>query len=391
MHINLIISSLNSGGAERALSDLANHLILKQYQVTIIMFAAPQNLIFYKLSPQINIIQIGQLQNLDKDGFVFWCNKFNFLSYLIRFKNILKRIIVLRKTICYLTPDLIISFVDITNITTIIATLGLKIPLIVSERTNPFYHRIPKLYQRLRRWLYPMANYIVMQTEAAALYFKDIFPVFNTTAHNAANLIVIPNAVRKPCNKKEFLLQNVNRAISIGRLCPYKGFDTLIRAFAKIINYFPDLTLTIYGEGDERSNLENLIKSLNMQNRIFLPGVTKNVEEALISSDLFVFPSHYEGFPNALTEAMAAGLPVIASNCCGNVDLVVDRVNGCLFPVGDVDALATVMQELLGNFELRSKLSLATRKIVEQFSEDRIYAKWQEIIDCAKTIRSSHN
>lgn len=382
MHIILIISSLNSGGAERVLSDLANHLITKQFQITIVIFAAPQTPIFYKLSPQINIIQINQLQNLNnKNSFIFWYNKFNFLFYLIRLKNILKRIIALRRTIRYLTPDLIISFVDITNITTIIATLGLKIPLIVSERTNPFYHQIPSLYQKLRKWLYLRANYIVMQTDAAALYFKDILPISNTTTHANTKLIVIPNMVSKPACIKQAVPQNVKHIVSVGRLCPFKGFDTLICAFAKIINYFPNLTLTIYGEGDERSNLENLITDLNLQRKVFLPGVSQQISEMLFYSDLFVFPSHYEGFPNALAEAMAVGLPVIASDCSGNTDLVVDRVNGCLFPIGNVDVLVTVMQELIGNVDLRSKLSLAARKIVEQFSEDRIYAKWQEIID----------
>lgn len=372
MHITLIISSLNPGGAERVLSDLANYLVTKQYQITIVTFAAPQTPAFYKLSPKINIIQINQSQQLD--------NKFNLLGYLMRLKNIVKRIMVLRKTIGYLTPNLIISFVDITNITTIIATLGLKIPLIISERTNPFYYQIPKLYHKLRRWLYPRSNYIVMQTEAAALYFKDLVTASNIATHNT-KLIVIPNAVCNPIIIKQAVPATVKYIVSVGRLCPFKGFDTLIYAIAKIINYYPDLTLTIYGEGIARSDLENLIKSLNMQHKIFLPGITQNIQEVLVTSDLFVFPSHYEGFPNALAEAMAIGLPVIASDCSGNIDIIEDRMNGRLFPVKNIDALSTIMRELIDNFAQRKQLSLNARKITDTYNEDKIYAKWQEIIN----------
>lgn len=372
MHITLIISSLNPGGAERVLSDLANYLVTKQYQITIVTFAAPQTPAFYKLSPKINIIQINQSQQLD--------NKFNLLGYLMRLKNIVKRIMVLRKTIGYLTPNLIISFVDITNITTIIATLGLKIPLIISERTNPFYYQIPKLYHKLRRWLYPRSNYIVMQTEAAALYFTDLVPASNIATHNT-KLIIIPNAVCNPIIMKQAVPATVKYIVSVGRLCPFKGFDTLIYAIAKIINYYPDLTLTIYGEGIARSDLENLIKSLNMQHKIFLPGITQNIQEVLVTSDLFVFPSHYEGFPNALAEAMAIGLPVIASDCSGNIDIIADRINGRLFPVKNIDALSTIMRELIDNFEQRKQLSLNARKIIDTYNEDKIYAKWQEIIN----------
>jgi glycosyltransferase involved in cell wall biosynthesis len=363
MHIALIISSFNLGGAEISLINLANYLVSlvgKDYKVSIITFAPPLSLPCCPLSPKVNLLQINQLQNYRS-------------SYLIRFKNIIKRIVALRRAISLLDPDVIISFVDLTNIASIVATIGLKIPVIVSERTHPFYYNIPKIYQQLRIWLYPRAFRVVMQTDPGANYFKSVC--------GAANVIVIPNAVRKPSNRKEFLSSTVNQVVSVGRLCSSKGFDTLIYAFAKIINYFPNLTLTIYGEGDERSNLENLITDLNLQRKVFLPGVSQQIPEMLFYADLFVFPSHYEGFPNALAEAMAAGLPIIASNCCGNADLVVDRVNGCLFPVGNVDVLVTVMQELIDNFDLRSKLSLAARKIVDQFSEDRIYAKWQEIID----------
>src|SRR5690606_29753976 len=110
--------------------------------------------------------------------------------------------------------------------------------------------------------------------------------------------------------------------------CPHKGFGALITAFSEIVLQKPDITLTIYGEGAERQNLESLIRGLNLTASVFLPGTVRDVEGIMYQADLFVFPSHYEGFPNALCEAMAMGLPVIASNCSGNIDIIREGVDG---------------------------------------------------------------
>ncbi len=357
MHITLIISSLDSGGSERALSELANYWASQHHQISLITLASPNSQPFYPLDPKINLVQINQFSVE--------------FSIIKRLKNIFNRIFCLRKTIKSLNPDVIVSFVDIMNITVIIATIGLNMPVIVSERTHPGYYQLPILYKKLRQFFYPKATIVIIQTQSAASYFK-----------NLNNILIIPNVVPKPTLVKQNIAASLAKQIvSVGRLCFSKGFDTLIHAFYKLSINYPDLTLTIYGEGAERINLENLIASLDLQNRVQLPGAIKNIQEALIQADFFIFPSHYEGFPNALCEAMAIGLPVVASNCSGNVDIVEDHANGRLFPVGDVDALIKIMQELIGDFEQCEKLSINARKISEQFSEARIYSMWEEVIN----------
>lgn len=369
-HIILITASLNCGGSERIVSEIANYLASKpQYKITIITLGSPQDLPFYPLDEAVDLLQIDQTQNYQQ------CK-------LIRISNIVRRIFCLRKMIYKLKSDLIISFVDMMNITTLIAISWLQIPIIVSERTHPGYYKIPNLYRIFRNWLYPKAAYVVMQTNSAASYFKKV--------SNNFKLSIIPNPVKQPVKIKAdvlSVLSNVRHIISVGRLCPFKGFDTLIRAFASIIEQDPetDLILTIYGEGAERANLENLIATLSLQNKVFLPGITKNIPDILINADLFVFPSHYEGFPNALAEAMAVGLPVIASNCSGNIDIVEDYVNGRLFPIDDSEMLFNIMQELINDVEQRKQLSANATKITEQFSETQIYAMWENIINSATT------
>ena len=111
-----------------------------------------------------------------------------------------------------------------------------------------------------------------------------------------------------------------------------------------------------------------------------MPGAVKNIQEKLAEADLFVFPSRFEGFPNALCEAMAVGLPVIASNCSGNVDVVEDGVNGVLFPVGDEAALIKQIKSLCCDPKLREKLGRKALEISDTYSPEKIYRLWDETV-----------
>ena len=140
------------------------------------------------------------------------------------------------------------------------------------------------------------------------------------------------------------------------------------------------LTITIYGEGILRNFLTKLISFLNLEDRIFLPGIATEVETVLTSADLFVFPSIYEGFPNALCEAMSCGLPVIASNCSGNIDIVEEGVNGLLFNVADVDGLVSCIKKLLDNSDYANKLAVNAQDVVNKFSEPEILKLWDNVL-----------
>lgn len=355
MHLSLVISSLNAGGAERVISNLANYWKEQGHRVSLITFAPEAQKPFYPLHLDIQVIQLNQTSPES--------------SLFKRLKNSMKRLWHLRKTIKALNPDRILSFVDITNITVLLATMGLKIPVIVAERIDPNFYHIPLLYQWLRRQLYPLSQKIVVQTKSAATYFS-----------NLGNLSIIPNFVVHP-SKTLTTLSAIKNIASIGRLVPQKDHLTLIHAFSLLLKHHHHLTLTIYGEGAERKNLETLIKSLGLQEKVCLPGAVQNIQENLIEADLFVFPSHYEGFPNALCEALAVGLPTIASNCSGNVDVIQEGINGKLFPVGDVKALTTVALDLIDNLEERQRLSLNAQKLPQIFSPDRIYKLWDEVME----------
>ena len=112
-----------------------------------------------------------------------------------------------------------------------------------------------------------------------------------------------------------------------------------------------------------RKKLKKLVSAvLKFPKNIFLNGLTKNIEKCLNEADLFVFPSLYEGFPNALLEAMASGLPCIASDCSGNNDIIEHNLSGKLFKIKDIDALSNLILELLGDYKKRKYFSLESKK-----------------------------
>jgi glycosyltransferase involved in cell wall biosynthesis len=357
----LVTASLGCGGAERVLSILANQWQKQGHKISIIILASSAEKPFYSLHPSIELVSIGQVDT-EK------------LSFFERGKRIFCRLQRLRKALKSARPDVVISFIDIVNMMTLISTLGLKLKIVVSERIDPKYHKIPLFYKFLRTITYHGASSIVVQTKSAARYFS--LPTL------AKKVLIIPNAAEKhPLTIKYAVKPKVQNLVAVGRLNRQKDYPTLFYAFAKILPYFPALTLTIYGEGPERKKLEEIIKRLNLKDKILLPGLTTTIFQKLTKADLFVFPSLYEGFPNALCEAMTIGLPVVASDCSGNVDIVQDHFNGRLFPKGDQAALAAIIKEMADDYNQRVSLSRNAQKITEQFNPERISQLWNNLVN----------
>lgn len=244
MHLALIISSLNSGGAERVLSELANYWVSRGHQVTLVTLASPDTKPFYLLNSKIHLIQLNQTQNES--------------SFVTRLGNILRRVFCLRTALKNLNPDVVLSFVDVMNLTTLLASFGLRIPVIVSERIDPHFHHIPSLYKKIRPFLYRFAKKIVVQTNSAASYFGE---------NLQGTIQIIPNPVKSPKHDKTFS-STARAIITVGRLDQQKDHDTLIHAFSRLYLKYPHLRLTIYGEGAQREHLQNLINSLSMQESV---------------------------------------------------------------------------------------------------------------------------
>jgi glycosyltransferase involved in cell wall biosynthesis len=357
----VFIASLQCGGAERVSVTLCNHWAERGWDVTLATFDDGTVPPFFPVAPGVRHVTLA----LARRG----------TGVVPSVINNLKRVPRLRRFVAEERPDAIVSFIDGTNVLALFAAKGTGIPVVVSERVDPSQHPIPWPWRVLRRLTYPWARAIVVQTGSIAAYFP---------ASWRERIAVIPNPVPQVDVKTAATPRPGGTRCTIvgmGRLERQKGFDLLVRAFASIAAVRPEWDLTIIGEGSERSALTAAIAGSGLSDRISLSGREPDAFSALKASDLFVLSSRYEGFPNALCEAMACGLPVIAFNCpSGPADIVRDGVDGLLVPAEDVEALAAAMASVMADEARRAAFGERASDVAARFSVERIAALWERVL-----------
>ena len=215
--------------------------------------------------------------------------------------------------------------------------------------------------------------------------------VYRHAAYNIhipeSRLQVIPNAVdvarfadAEPIDLAEFHLdQNKTTLVFVGRLDPVKNVDVLLRATARV-SQEQDVQLLLVGDGPERGRLETLTETLNLSDRVRFAGQRLDVDRILKAAYIYILPSKWEGMPMAAQEAMAAGLPVIASRTEGIIDVIEDNITGLLVAPGSVDQLAHAISRLIQNPPLAQQLShAAQQKARALFSMESIVQSYAEL------------
>ena len=349
MKIMFYINSIHHGGAERVITNLANEFSKDNEVVLVTSFRCEKE---YPVLEKVNRISLF-------DKYISGALKRNF-----------RLIKSLRKTMKVEKPNVIVSFMAEPNFRTVIASRRLKAKVFLSVRNDPNREYGNFLFRFLAKTLFKRADGVIFQTEDAKAWFPK-------KIQNKSRVIF--NQV----DEKFFNAQKVEDAkdiITVGRLVSQKRHDLLIKAFSKICDKI-DGNLVIYGEGNQRGELENLIKSLNLEERVKLAGLTSNVVLALENSKLFVLSSDYEGMPNALMEAMAVGLPCISTDCpCGGPKELFDCDGGILVPVGDEKAISDAILKVCENKELQISLSEKAKLKSIRFSHDKVISTWSEYL-----------
>ena len=373
--IAIHIHSLHGGGAERVTTHLASYLASQGHSVTLITTEDSKS-DFYSLDTRVRRVSLGRVKSQWK--------------YSRKFAELLRRLRTLRRTIRDTKPDVVLGVMTVNLLMVIIATVGLPVAVIGSERNYPGLKRLGFHYALLRRLLYRFSTLHIAQTDETAAWLRRHCGI--------ERLTVIPNAVVWPLSSgppvllpQHLVQQEKCIILAVGSFSMQKGFDLLVEAFSEISDNLPNAVLVIVGgpgmkdrTGDQKTRIEELVARHNLADKVLMPGPVGNISDWYARADIFVLSSRYEGFPNVLLEAMAAGCAAVSFNCkTGPSEIIEHRRNGLLVPVENISSLAEAILDLATNTGLRSELSNAAKGVRDVYSQERIMKRWEQAIELA--------
>ena len=358
-HIAFYIGSLHKGGAERVFVNLADFFRREGYQVTMVTQYRYPDEEEYDLPQGIKrVLSDLTPEELNSNRIV----------------NLYRRIHKLHQIWKTEKPDMVLSCIGKNNFMAIVTTMFTKTKPVVSvvgEAREEYPGRVMRM---LANFLFPFAAGIVLQTERSKYFFSKKIQ---------KRAVVLPNSLNPDFVKPRYEGKRDKRIVSVGRLDANKNHEMMIRAFAKLKDKYPEYTLTIYGEGELRRFLEDLIQQLDISQRVFLPGVIPDVADQIERAALFLMTSYSEGVSNALIEALASGLPVVSTDVPsgGTVELITDGMNGLIISVGDMQALEKAMDKLLGDAAYAERLGREAAKIQQRLAPERVNRLWKQYFD----------
>ena len=353
MKIDFIIGRMKSGGAERVVSLLANHLAENGNYVRIITFRDGDD---YILHPSVERIRFH--------------NKFIINSSIVKGFFLLLKFYYNKVN----RPDVISSHIDLMGYSTIVPAKLYGIKLVVSEHFNHFNQKvtIPKWF--LWNFMYRLPDAITILTKFDLSFFKN----------KNKNVVVMPN----PCSFTP--IGNTNSArekviLAVGNLNRYhhKGFDNLMSIVSETLKRNLDWKLKIVGDGEVG---KNLLKSealrLGIENQVIFTGYRADVKEIMANSEIFILSSRHEGLPMVLIEAVSQGMACISYDCIsGPSDIIENNVNGILVSDQNIEEMTTKLNDLVLDKNLRESLRLQTVGSLDKFSMENVGKKWTKLFN----------
>lgn len=355
--IILFISSLQKGGSERVMVNLAEYFREQKYDV--ILVTQYQREKEYCISPKIRRVYSEPDASMLEGG---------------RIRNFCVRFRTLRRLWKTYRPDVILSFLGKNNLMAVAAAAFLPIKVAVSVRGEPTMEYQGKFMQFIAKTVFRFADGVILQTEQAGQFFPRAV---------RRKSVILPNPLNPQFTERKVCADREDLIVAAGRLDENKNHAMLIHAFGRIAEEYPTVKLVIYGEGELRTKLEMLIAEKGLTDRISMPGNVNDIADRIGRARIFTLTSNTEGMPNSIMEAMTLGIPVIATDCpCGGPATLIEHgVNGLLVPVGDAFALADAFRRIFEDREFEQKLRENARRITETLAPEQVNKKWEDYLN----------
>lgn len=343
----IFIPTLTAGGAERVAVLLANNWCEELRVAVVTYFDEPH---FYALDQRVEVHCLGIKANRHP---------------LARAKDVVTALVRLRKLVRRMAPQFVLSFMNKYNAFCLAALFKSDVPVIVSERDSPS-ETLPRIRVLARDILYPQAAGVICQTLSGKEFITGRARIKRATVIANPITRIIDSRARSP----EKIILNV------GRLVQKKGQELLLMAFSRA-QLDAGWQLILCGDGPERSALEARARELDVADRVVFAGLQKNLEPHFRKAGCFAFSSLFEGFPNALAEAMVAGIPSVSFDCpTGPSELIRDGINGLLVRCGDVDGLASALQRICNDETFAAQLGEQAAKLADSLAPSMISRRY---------------
>ncbi len=368
-----IIPTLGGGGAERVFLHILKNLDRTRFNPCVVLFEKKGELLS-------ELPFDMRLEILKKNDETYRIYGTVFFKLAHRFARFIKKE----------RPDVIVSFMWYTNFVTLIARILSRISskVIVSERYGlavSFEGRMAEFLRGLAiRYFYPGADMVIANSRVMGTQLKELFHLEErkiVTIHNPVDMHKISRMAGADADYAWFR-EDIPIITGIGRVTRQKGFDHLIKAVQTLNDDGAECRLVLLGKGPEEGNLKRLAAELGIGDKVLFLGFQQNPYKCLARSTVFVLSSLYEGFPNALLEAIALGVPSVATRCpTGPDEIITDGVDGLLVPPGDYGALAESIRKLLQDNSMRRQFSEAGRRRAQDFEVKNIVRQYEEAVE----------
>ena len=346
-----IVPSLDNGGAERMVARISNALIDKCIEVTIVLNFKTQSV--YDINPKVKIISFVDGKRSDYDDLGFF-----------------KKVKILRQIIKKEDPTIIVPFLDQVSVNALLSAAFTKYfsRVFVTIRNNPKKGR--KKSRFLRDFFYMFSKHCIVQNEGQKKYFPRLF---------RKKIIIIPNFLEDEAFRNHtFSNLSQFRFVAVGRLNYQKNYSLMIEGIRNS-NYYQSIYLDIYGQGEDYELLEELIGN---DDHFKLCGFATDINNVLDEHDIFLLTSRYEGMPNSLAEAVAAGLICISSDCEYGITDIMGSDNVLLFQNENLNELIKRINYSCENFmQLQNDAKRLSSRLMSNYSKEVVIEKWLKLIN----------